>query len=973
MKKTNNKKKQPNIQEKLNIMYTNADQLTKKKKQELIEVVTKTRPHIIAICEVKPKNWKNERLIQDYAIQGYSEPHQTNALNRVGRGIIILTHESIKDLVVDVQIASEFQEACMIEIKLKGNDVLLFGCLYRSPTSTPSSGKNNAELNRLLKETVTNKKYTHICIVGDFNYKDINWENWSTPHDDIKEDEKFLEALRDTFLFQHVDEPTRARGTDEPSLIDLILTNEEEQVSNITYLAPLGRSDHSVLSFTFDCYFEPEAAAERYNYHKADYEGMKRHLEYTNWAADFNTKAELLDANGCWNTLREKLLDLRSRYVPCNKERRCYGRNGKFAINQQIQSEIQNKRRLHRKWIRSIGTWTEERSRLEYVNARNLVNRKITQVKRRLEERICEQAKKSPKRFWKHVRSSMKTKSGISPLLRNPLDKSSLRFTDEDKADILQDQFCSVFTQEPDGNLPEFDARTDSKVEFDLTLEMVEKELKSLNQNKPLGPDEIHQMMLKELADYLATPLFTVMTYEEGKLPDDWKVAHVSPIYKKGCKNQAVNYRPVSLTSVACRLMERILKDQIMKHLTNEKLLSNKQHGFMPNRSTVTQLLSYLDKCADSISNNKVVDVVYFDFAKAFDTVPHRRLLKKLEAYGIKGLELDWIKSFLSDRYQYVRVNGKLSKRCRVLSGVPQGSVLGPLLFVIYINDLPEVTNAEMFLFADDTKLVEEINSVQDAQKLQQDIDAMERWSEDWLLKFHPDKCHVLTLGKFWNIKHAHPYEIDGSILEHVDQEKDLGVIIDSGLTFDEHIFSKIKKANSIVGLISRSFEFLSPEMFRTLFIAFVRPHLEYAHIVWSPKLVKHINALEGVQRRATRLVGCYRNHLYEDRLRLMKLPTLKIRRQIGDMVEVYKHLHVYDESSKSRKFIFRKRPQRQHNQELQRNFADDGVRGYQTNSLYYRSIEPWNKLNEDVVAAPSVTDFKDKLITEWHDKLYKL
>ncbi len=347
--------------------------------------------------------------------------------------------------------------------------------------------------------------------------------------------------------------------------------------------------------------------------------------------------------------------------------------------------------------------------------------------------------------------------------------------------------------------------------------------------------------------------------------------------------------------------------------------------------------------------------------------------MKKLDAYGIKGLELEWIKSFLSSRSQYVKVNDKLSKKSKVISGVPQGSVLGPLLFVIYINDLPEVTIAEMFLFADDTKLVKEINNAGDAIKLQQDIDAMERWSKDWLLRFHPDKCHVLTLGKFWNIKHAHPYAIGDSVLEHVDKEKDLGVIIDSDLTFEEHICGKIKTANSIVGLINRSFEYLSPEMLRTLFVAFVRPHLEYAQAVWSPHLIKHVNAIERVQRRATRLVRGYRNYSYEDRIRIMKLPTLKIRRKIGDMVEVYKHLHVYDKSSTCRKFTHRTRPHRQHNQELQRNFADDGARGYQTNSLFYRSIDPWNALEAHVVEAKTVAKFKKELLSEWEDDIHKL
>ena len=797
--------------------------------------------------------------------------------NKVGRGIVILTHESIKDLVVEVKLENEFQEACMIEIKLQDNDTLLFGCIYRSPTSTEKSAENNASLNLLLKKVASNRKYTHKCIVGDFNYKDINWEHWSTPHDETKEDEQFLEALRDPFFYQHVDEPTRARGTDEPSLVDLVLTNEEDQVNNINYLAPLDKSDHSVLSFSFECYLDPEVLPERFNYNKADFTSMKRHLESSGWADNFNVRAENLQVNDCWKMFRDKLLQLRGEFVPSEVGKRFYGKKGKFAINREIQDDIQNKRRLHRKWIRSIGTDREDLCRTEYVCARNLANRRITQVKRRLEQRVCGQAKKNPKRFWNHVRTSMKTKPGISPLLRNPKDKSSLCFEDKDKADILQDQFCSVFTKEPDGSLPEFKSRTNSKVEFNLTLEMVKKELHAVNPNKSLGPDEIHPTMLKELANHIAVPLHTIMikSFEESTLPDEWKVAHVFPIYKKGSKNLAENYRPVSLTSIACRLMERILRDQIMKHLMEKKLLSDKQFGFIPKRSTVTQLLQYLDKCANSITNNKDVDVIYFDFAKAFDTVPHRRLLKKLDAYGIKGMELDWIKSFLTDRYQYVRVNGTLSKRCNVLSGVPQGSVLGPLLFVLYINDLPEITKAEMYLFADDTKLFKEINNAFDAFRLQEDIDAMASWSKDWLLRFHPDKCHVLTLGKFWNIKHAHPYTIAGSELEHVDQEKDLGVIIDSELTFEAHIFNKIKKANSIVGLISRSFEFLSPEMFRSLYIAFVRPHLEYAQVVWSPRLIKYINAIEGVQQRATRLVNSYKNYSYEDRLRLIKLPSL--------------------------------------------------------------------------------------------------
>ena len=264
----------------------------------------------------------------------------------------------------------------------------------------------------------------------------------------------------------------------------------------------------------------------------------------------------------------------------------------------------------------------------------------------------------------------------------------------------------------------------------------------------------------------------------------------------------AVNYRPVSLTSVVCKLMESILREHITNYLTNLKLLSNKQYGFISKRSTVTQLLKNIDECCESLSNGKVVDSIYFDFAKAFDTVPHRRLCKKLEGYGIEGSTLYWIKSFLNGRKQLVKVNEAKSTTDSVASGIPQGSVLGPLLFVIYINDLPDKVLSALLLFADDTKIFKEVNSISDSLLIQKDIDTLEDWSKDWLLCFHPDKCHVLTLGKFENIKHAHPYSLGGIQLEHVFSEKDLGILIDAELSFDEHIAKQVNKANSMLGVI---------------------------------------------------------------------------------------------------------------------------------------------------------------------------
>ena len=449
--------------------------------------------------------------------------------------------------------------------------------------------------------------------------------------------------------------------------------------------------------------------------------------------------------------------------------------------------------------------------------------------------------------FWTPLRTAIsinmfwslhgqEAKSGVAPLI-DEKDKTK-KFSDSDKANILQDQFSSVFTIEPTEDIPRLERRTNTEiVNMTVTQEIVENEIKRMNVNKACGPDEIPARMLQELINHISSPLVQIFrkSLQQGQLPSDWKLAYISAIFKKGNRHQAVNYCPISLTSVVCKLMETLLKHAFVKHLEDNDLLSKKQHGFVKGRSTTTQLLSYLTECTEVVASGGVVDAIYFDFAKAFDTVPHQRLLSKLSSYGIGGYLLEWIKSFLLDRRQIVKVNGVESYSCQVKSGVPQGSVLGPLLFVIYINDLPECIRSTSYLFADDTKVLRKIYSEDDAKLLQADIDILDNWSKKWLLRFHPDKCHVLTIGKFENISHTERYKLGNTELEHVFEEKDLGVMIDSDMKFDQHISAKVKKANSIAGLIRRSFSFLDGLLFKQLFTTLVRPHLEYCQSVWSP------------------------------------------------------------------------------------------------------------------------------------------
>ena len=952
------------------VLFTNADQFTHAKKDELQQRIITEKPLLIAVSEVKLKNGREMSEI-DYSIDGYTI-NPVNLDKVSGRGIIVYTHNSLDKSALQIKISDSFEEACMVEVRLRNGDTLLFGCIYRSPTQSEKSDDNNEHLNKLLQALCT-KKYSHICLVGDFNYRNINWKTWTTPNGENSKESKFVEVLRDCFLFQHVEEPTRARGNDDPSLIDLILTNEELQVSDVIHHAPLGKSDHSVITFNYHCYLDFSKPKTCYQYHKADVNGMIDELESSNWKGSFMLEIGNKGPETLWEHLKTKIIELRNKFVPTRDIKTgINGMKGSFPVNKAVQRAIKEKHILHRRWIKCKGGARQSSTREAYNKSRKKVKQLIRQSKRSFEKAIASGSKKNPKRFWKYVRNKLRTKSGVSPLLQDKKNPNSLKFDDKEKAEILQDQFCSVFTKEQLGSTPVLEKRTDNEIK-DLRFieESVKKEILSLNVNKSCGPDDISPLILIKLVDFVTGPLTTIMnkSIDCGVLPQDWKNAFVSPIYKKGARNLAENYRPISLTSIACKLMEKLVRDTILCHLVENNLLSEKQFGFVSGRSTVTQLLKYLDKCAEVIANGGVVDSIYFDFSKAFDTVPHNRLNVKMKAYGIQGKLLAWIEAFLTGREQMVRVNGELSISKPVISGIPQGSVLGPLLFVLYINDLPDTVQSNVLLFADDTKIFNHISSIDDAIALQKDIDALNHWSDKWLLKFNTDKCHVLTLGKFEKIMYTHRYTLYGDELDHIFEEKDLGVIFDMELTFEEHIGTKVKKANGLMGLIRRTFSYLDGETFKKLYTSFVRPHLEYANPVWSPHLRKHIKMLENVQERATKLVDGMKHLDYTERLKKLDLPTLQYRRERGDMIQVWKHFNTYDRATLSSNFRPIPRETRKHSYQLTRNRPKDGKLGIQSNSFYFRVATVWNDLDPKVVESENINTFKARIDAAWADK----
>ena len=404
---------------------------------------------------------------------------------------------------------------------------------------------------------------------------------------------------------------------------------------------------------------------------------MRKWLPDSNWEEEYMNLAIKPDEGPeeLWKSLKSMILDLRNRFIPIEttSDKPTWKSRGSVPINKETRNAIKLKEKYHRVWMDAKKRGECDPAKEQYTMARNKV-KTLRKAKRRFQRGIALEAKSNPKGFWSHTRRYLKPKSGVASLLADPKDKDSMKFDDVDKAAILLKQFSSVFTQEASARIPGIEKRTEKVVkDLHITEDMVLKELKSINKNKSCGPDQLHPRLLIELLDHIAAPVTRLFnsTLKTGVLPVDWKRAFITPISKKGSRHLPENYRPISLTAILYKIVERFVQDQVVTHLLEEKLLSNKQYGFIAGRSTITQLLLYL--LHKKVANGDVVESIYLDFSKAFDTVPHRKMLGKLEAYGIRGNSLSWIKGFLYDRTQEVVVNGTKSEPASVISGIPTG------------------------------------------------------------------------------------------------------------------------------------------------------------------------------------------------------------------------------------------------------------------------------------------------------------
>ena len=862
----------------LNVLYTNADTLFNKITELKLTLNSmENKPQIIAITEVKQKH--SDSLIEsELHIPGYNVFCDL-AENK--RGIIIYAMKDIK--AKQISIANVASEYVCVELQNKNGNILI-SCIYRSPSS---SCENNDNINKLIND-ISSSKAKFKLIVGDFNFADINWNKWEGH---TVASNNFLHTMQGNFLMQHVIFPTRARGSNEPSLLDLVISNDDF-IDNIEYLSPLGKSDHSVLSISCKIQQQMEDYEIKLNYNKGNYEGLREFLT-CDWNSELNADGSSID--DMWKTFKHKVLEGIEAFIPGPNKYSTWKKNSwKCPLSKEVRLLIRKK---HRMWTRYMET-RDQNYLNRYKYYRNKVRSETRNVQRMEQCTVSAQCKQNPKKFWNYVKRRTSVRSGIDDILleQDGEIREKIELTDDyDKAQAFNNYFSTVFTVESRNALPKVTNKkcTTSMKEITITADMVLKKLNCLNVNKSAGPDGIHPRILQEVKHEIVDALCIIFneSISRHQIPADWKNAHITVVHKKGSKTNVANYRPISLTCVICKILESMIRDHVMEHFKINKLFNNNQYGFIKGRSTTTQLLKILDDWTDYLEGNGQIDVIYTDFAKAFDKVPHKRLIHKLKSYNIDENVVQWIIAFLTNRQQKVKINGSLSEWLEVLSGIPQGTVLGPLLFLIYINDLPDVCDSysKMSLFADDAKIYTYINNVDDCISLQHNANKLYQWTQDWELTLNIDKCTVCKYGMKITINSD--YYLNNIKLEEVHTVKDLGVTFDDHLQFKDHCLDKIKKAYAMLGLIKRNFNLLCRNSFVMLYKTMVRSHLEYANAVWNPHREGLIKDLERVQMKATKLVSELRKKSYKERLMELKLPTLKYRRIRGDMIEVYKLL----------------------------------------------------------------------------------
>ena len=925
---------------KLNIISFNARSL-RNKIDELRCLIKTEAVDVIAVTETFIDT-TNIDLLSEYHIDGF-KLFNKDRVNRRGGGVALYVATWLHPVDCSPN-NSNVEHACVkiVVDKIKIN----ISVTYRPP------GQNLEKDNEMYNVLRQSLRCDESIILGDFNLPHINW---LTNTGVEAESHRMLEFLEDNFLSQLVNQPTR-----ENNILDLIIVSNDRLVNDVIVGEHLGSCDHRLLRTSIN-------AATKITENKSLVPNFRR-ADFVNFRSEMSCYQlpEGLDVENAWAHFKNNLINQQTKFVPYS-ERRTNDNSNPPWINIEIKRKIRIRNKLH-KQLKANNTQENQR---EYTESRREIKKLIKQSKRRHEMYIATTSKNNSKTFFKYINKKKNVRSTIGPLKDSD---GEIITNDQAMASKLNEYFCSVFNapnnvRQDDDQVNLASSNNNTLQNFVVTVEDVIQMLENLKVNKSPGPDNIFPKILKETKNEIVNSLTSIFnnSLQQGIVPGDWKTANVTPIFKKGDRNKPGNYRPISLTSVVGKLLESIIRDKIVEFLESNNLIKDSQHGFRQKRSCLSNLLTFYNDLFTEYDNSRSLDVVYLDFQKAFDKVPHSKLLVKIKQLGITGQLHKWIENWLSERKQRVVINGAASGWDSVTSGVPQGSVLGPVLFLIYINDIDNGLNNLISKFADDTKIGSTVITENDKLNLQNDLNKITDWSEKWEMPFNIDKCQILHVGtrnpKF-------DYELCGEKLKNSSKVKDLGVTVESNLKFAKQCKDAAAKANRMLGFIKRNFSFKSKEIVLPLYKSLVRPHLEYAVQFWSPHHEKDIAKLESVQRRATKMIPSLRNKSYEERLVNLNLFTLRKRRLRGKLIECFKILKGFTNVDFDKLFLIDDTSRTRNNgHKLKcRQVRSDCTKFFFTNDV----VREWNKLPPLAVQCNTIDSFKNKLDSHLLEQGYR-
>jgi hypothetical protein len=690
-----------------NCYYSNLNSLVAKF-DELLTNVLSGSPHIVLVTETWLSEYHDDSLVN---LPGYTVYRRDRVGSRGGGVCVYLMDSVFCQFKVNILPCTFHSSEGIFLLITLNNFSLVIGCVYRPPNSL-------IECDHEIFLFLTNLflKYKNVIVAGDFNLPNLTWP--------LCFDSRFSSAgaplvdfLLNTHATQFVQECTRFRSGQNPSLLDLILISNPDLATNLNYLPPVGKSDHVLLEFNIQVAISISPKKTSVTKTFLDFDKLNHLLSSVDWENELSSDS--LDDN--WLKFRNMLLIWQ---IKCSVSKTYITNPSKPWLNPKIFALIGQKKSLWQKFRRSLSIEDYESHR----KLSNTLSKQIKLAKKGYEERIVNSD--NSKSLFKFVRRVLAIEAKEFRLKRAD---DTLTTSDYETANLFAHTFSHIYNHTlSQSKLPDHEVtpgRIITDVSFD--RESILRKLQTIKPTACPGPDNISPSILRNCSHPLSFPLSLLMeqSFHSSTLPCDWRTAYITPIHKSGNRLEANNYRPISLTSSVVKIMESIIVDRLDSFTSEFAIIPKEQYGFTKGKSVETNLLSCLNDWSSLVDLGKSVDVVYLDFAKAFDKVPINLLITKLKTHGISGRLLAWITHFLSDRKFAVKVNGVLSDFFDVLSGVPQGSVLGPKLFLLYTADIPDLFLSPCAMFADDIKLY---NDTDNSFTLQEDLNKVLCWSESW-------------------------------------------------------------------------------------------------------------------------------------------------------------------------------------------------------------------------------------------------